>query len=652
MRSFRKVLIANRGDVAVRVIRACRLLHIDTVAVYSAADENSVHAEIADEAVDIGLSPATDSYLNQRRILEAAVATGADAIHPGFGFLAENAEFAALCEKSGIVFIGPSPSVMSMMASKSQAKQVVEALGIPTIPGHAADTQDPQELAEAAATIGYPVMIKAAAGGGGMGIRIVESSAQFLESLESVCREAESAFGNRQVLLEKYMPSVRHIEIQIIGDSHGTVLHCYERECSLQRRRQKVIEEAPSPSLSEKLRQRILDAAVQIAKHIHYVGVGTVEFIVPTLSEEFYFLEVNPRLQVEHGITELITGLDLVTTQIEVAEGKPLAIEQANISVHGHAIECRLNAEDPLSNFSPETGTVEYWEPGSAVGLRVDSGIRTGSEVTSWYDSMLAKMMIHAEDRDTALGRMSRCLNHTKILGVTTNQHFLRALIGHPAYANNNVSTRFIDEELEDMVPVPDPLEVHRLLIVAAAHNGRAKKIGGGSAYPTELNTNALLLGRTHHVRLIATKPDIIGASVDEIEYDVRVLSHDDDGSRLRISIAGHSRCYTVKSRDKFTFVFVPGLGSWVVQDLPRLSPRSGARTAGNYVAAMTGVVRGVFVEKGSNVKAGQSLLVLESMKMETTIQAEGDGVVKTLAVKNGDVVEKDMLLVDVEHQS
>ena len=446
-----KILIANRGEIAIRVMRACHDAGIRSVAVYSDCDKTAYHVRLADEAYHVGPSPSVESYLKQGKIIEIARQADVKAIHPGYGFLAENAEFARLCEKNGIIFIGPKSETIALLGDKLAARQMATKAGLPVVPGAEFDNTDMKIVAEKAAEIGYPVLIKAAAGGGGKGMRIVRSESDLTESLESAIREAGSAFGDGRVYLEKYLEKPRHIEIQILTDSHGNAVYLGERECSIQRRHQKVIEESPSPIVSQELRKRMGEAAVNIARESGYLGAGTVEFLVDQ-DMNFYFLEVNTRLQVEHPVTEMVTGIDLVREQIRIAEGRPMTISQEEISSRGHAIECRVYAEDPHQDFMPSTGRItEYREP-SGPGIRVDSGVVAGSEIPMFYDPIISKLIVWGRDRKEAIERMLRALSEYRISGVHTTVGFGCSVMRSPRFHMGDYATDFIDVEFPERI--------------------------------------------------------------------------------------------------------------------------------------------------------------------------------------------------------
>lgn len=440
---FKKVLVANRGEIAVRIMRACRELGVSTVGVYSEADRRAFFALYADEAHPLGPAPAKDSYLNIDKIISIAKQSGADAIHPGYGFLAENANFARACEEAGIVFVGPSSEIISAMGSKVRAREIMSQAGVPVVPGTGA-ISDPVKAAEAAREIGYPVLIKASAGGGGIGMRVVEDTRELLHAIEHTQSSALSAFGEPTVYIEKYVRHPRHIEFQVLGDHQGNLIHLCERECSIQRRHQKVIEESPSPVMTPDLRAEMADAALRAARAVNYTNAGTVEFIYS--QGKFYFLEMNTRLQVEHALTEVLTGVDLVKAQIQIAAGEPLTLRQEDIRQHGWALECRVCAEDPLANFTPTPGTIRGYRSPGGIGVRVDSGVHMGYPIPPYYDSLISKLVVYGRDRREVLERTRRALFEYVILGVTTNLPFLKAVIENKDFQSGDYSTHFIEE--------------------------------------------------------------------------------------------------------------------------------------------------------------------------------------------------------------
>ncbi|MEX2402672.1 MAG: acetyl-CoA carboxylase biotin carboxylase subunit [Balneolales bacterium] len=469
MPDIKKVLIANRGEIAVRVMRTCHDLGIQTVAVYSGPDETSMHVLLADESVLIGNAPSSESYLVMEKIIDAAKETGADAIHPGYGFLSENAVFARLCQKENIIFIGPSPEVIEIMGDKTRARQRMDAAGVASPPGTVNVLERMEEAEKVAKQIGYPVLIKAAAGGGGKGMRIVHEMADLKKNITAARSEAKNAFGDGRVYIEKYLESPRHVEFQIIADHGGNMLHLFDRECSIQRRHQKVIEEAPCSFLTPELRAEMATAALTVAKACNYTNAGTVEFLVDK-HHNFYFLEVNTRLQVEHPVTEMITGLDLVALQIKVAENKPLSMAQEDIYINGHAIECRVSAEDPAENFLPSTGRLNTHIIPSGPGIRVDAGVREGQEVSIYYDPLISKLMAHGENRDQAIGRMNRALQEYQIAGLKTTIPFCQFVMGHPAFTASKYNTHFVGEHFApSQLELTEDESVNEIAAISAA---------------------------------------------------------------------------------------------------------------------------------------------------------------------------------------
>ncbi len=476
MNPLTKILIANRGEIAVRIMRACQELGIRTVAIYSEADANTLHVRLADEAIPIGAAAPQESYLRGDRIIAAAKAADAQAIHPGFGFLSENAGFADAVREAGLIFVGPNGSAIRQMGSKTRARAIMQIAGVPVVPGYEGGIE--ADFGEAAGTIGYPVLVKASAGGGGKGMRIVRDPRELPDAVDSAHREAEKAFGDPAIFLEKYIEGARHIELQVFGDGQGHVVHLFERECSTQRRHQKIVEEAPSPLLDDDLRQRMGQAAVAAARAVDYTNAGTIEFIVDPQTREFYFLEMNTRLQVEHPITEMITGLDLVKLQLDVAVGKALPFSQEMVLARGHALECRVYAEDAANGFLPAVGPVLLAKFPSMPGVRVDTGVETGDEISIHYDPMMAKIIAYGRDRADTIRKMEAALRNTIILGVTTNICFLRDVLAHPVFQRGAVTTDFIEEEFAEWQPrLSDKTDL--ALIAAALSEGRQAESGG-----------------------------------------------------------------------------------------------------------------------------------------------------------------------------
>ncbi len=665
VRSFEKVLVANRGEIARRVMRTLREMGIASVAVYSDADVAAPHVRDADEGVRIGAAASAESYLSIDRILEAAGRVGADAVHPGYGFLAENAEFAARCAEAGLVFIGPGVDAIRRMGSKIEAKTIMLEAGVPVIPGFSAVGLSDREIAEQAREVGYPILVKASAGGGGKGMRIVSAPEALPDALAAARREAKGAFGDDTLLIERYFEATRHVELQIFGDEHGQVIHCFERECSIQRRHQKVIEEAPSPALDEALRRRMGAAAVAAGKAIGYLGAGTVEFILDR-SGDFYFLEVNTRLQVEHPVTEATTGLDLVRMQIDVAQGRPLLVEQEDLAISGHAIEVRLYAEDPSKDFLPATGRVALWSVPELPGLRVDSGVEAGSEIGVHYDPMLAKVIAHGATREQARRRLVRGLRQLGLGGVVTNRDFLLAVLEHPAFCEAELDTHFIERHLPpETRSTPVDACVRRLHAIGATlalYLARRQQPGPlPPSIPSGWRNNrwrsheqVFRLGEeslevryiahaSGHFEVEAGEPgesgERVSSDVCEVERHGDVLIAEIDGVRRRFQLAEDGDRIVVQGADA-TSEF---------ECVPRFPPPTGEQIAGGCAAPMTGVIRKVCVAVGDAVEEGALLLVLEAMKMEHQLVAHAAGVVAELRVEEGQMVDPDDVLVVVE---
>ena len=654
-KSIQKVLVANRGEIARRVMRTCRKMGIGTVAVFSDADADMPFVREADEAVRLGPAPSTESYLRIDRILEAAARTQSDAIHPGYGFLAENAQFAQACTEAGVIFIGPTPDAIRAMGSKREAKALVEKAGVPVIPGYDGASQDPKVLAEKAIGIGFPVLLKASAGGGGKGMKLVREEAGLADAIASAARESQSAFGDGTLLVEKYIDDPRHVEIQILGDSHGELIHLNERECSIQRRHQKIIEETPSPALDAALRNQMGEAAVRCGKAIGYQNAGTVEFILGP-DRQFYFLEVNTRLQVEHPVTECVTGLDLVEEQILVAQGEPLRLSQEAVPFEGAAVEVRLYAEDPAAGFLPQSGTIIDWHLPAAEGIRIDGGVETGSEVGINYDPMLAKIIASGESRALALQRMRRALRSLSVQGVTTNREFLLRVLDHPSFISGDIDTHFIDRYLQSELGTGPSLDDARRAAVAAALAGqqtRDRERALVPHVPSGWRNNYHTPQTVEYVsRELGIRVDYrhLGDSrftvwTDETEHDVRVIAW--EPPRLTLEEGGHRWEARVVSDGDRTYVHGPHLDVGLVEK-PRFPDRSAMIPAGGCVAPMPGKVVELRVAEGDTVQAGQVLLIMEAMKMEHSVTAPQDGEVAKVTVTTGDQVGADALLVVV----
>ena len=651
---FRKTLIANRGEIACRVIETCRRLGVATVAVYSAADRHAMHVQEADEAVFIGPAPAAESYLDMDRILDAAKRSGAEAIHPGYGFLSENSEFARRCRKAKIVFIGPTPESMVAMASKSAAKALMEKAGVPVVPGYHGDDQSKKTLEVEAKRIGFPLMIKATAGGGGKGMRVVHEAGDFSAALDGARREAKNAFGDDTVLLEKYIEHPRHIEFQVFGDTHGNAVHVFERECSLQRRFQKVVEETPSPFLDEATRGKMGEAAVAAARAVDYVNAGTIEFIVGA-DKSFYFMEMNTRLQVEHPITEETTGFDLVEWQLHIANGEKIPLAQKRITRSGHAIEVRLYAENAAKDFLPVTGRIETFATPGEDYVRVDTGVRSGDDISIFYDPMIAKISVYGEDRMQAVQRLSETLARTAVFGMVTNLPLLRGIARHPGFASGDYDTGFIERELDTLLERPIP----GAAAVAAAAAALWTPHADGEAGPWQ--ADGWRIDGSRGWRLVAT--DMAGN-----EHDVRVTGtpraftldwrgerHDaatapTGGDAWRITLDGEPHDARVLSWGRHYQVAFDGVAHEFDLASP-FSPRgaTAADTATHPVSPMPGRVVAVHVKEGDAVAEGQALLVLEGMKMEYTVKAGVAGRIEAVRHAEGDMVEAETPLVDIK---
>jgi len=657
---FTKILIANRGEIACRVIATCQRLGIATVAVYSDADRNARHVRLADEAVAIGPAPARESYLRADAILDAARRTGAQAIHPGYGFLSENADFAQACAEAGIVFIGPSAAAIRAMGDKSAAKALMQQAGVPLTPGYHGDAQDPAFLREQADGIGYPVLIKASAGGGGKGMRKVEDSAAFTDALASCQREAQSAFGNAHVLVEKYVERPRHIEIQVFGDSHGNVVYLFERDCSVQRRHQKVLEEAPAPGMTAERRAAMGKAAVDAARAVNYVGAGTVEFIAGP-DGDFYFMEMNTRLQVEHPVTECITGTDLVEWQLRVASGAPVPLQQEQLQINGHALEARLYAEDADKGFLPSTGTLRHLRlPVGSAHVRVDAGVEQGDAITPFYDPMIAKLIVWDVDRDAALRRMQQALAECEVVGVTTNAAFLRRLVMTDSFANAKLDTALIEREQAALAPrqgAADPA-LWALAAVAAVSTEPAASVDARDPHSPWQARDGWRLGQRAARRLTLEQGGTQQVVAVEghggswtIEVDGTPVSATGRllGERLALQVGETLHRARVVRDGSELYLF----GSDGVQRVTLHDPVSEAdhsvADAGSLVAPMPGRIVATLLAPGTQVVRGTPLLVLEAMKMEHTLQAPADGTVQGYRVKAGDQVADGAILVDFE---
>lgn len=652
---FKKLLIANRGEIACRVAATARRLAVRTVAVYSDADANANHVRACDESVYIGGSAPKDSYLRWEKILEAAKATGAEAVHPGYGFLSENEEFAQACADAGLVFIGPPPSAIKAMGLKAASKQLMEAAGVPLVPGYHDHDQDPALLQREADRIGYPVLIKASAGGGGKGMRAVDRSEDFAAALASCQREAINSFGDDAVLIEKYVQRPRHIEIQVFGDTHGDCVYLFERDCSVQRRHQKVLEEAPAPGMTESMRQQMGAAAVAAAKAVNYVGAGTVEFIVEQRdggAMNFFFMEMNTRLQVEHPVTEAITGLDLVEWQLRVASGEPLPLKQADLKIHGHAIEARICAENPDNDFLPATGTLQVYRKPQAMAfergtVRIDDGMREGGEISPFYDSMIAKLIVHGATRDEALARLDTALAQVHIVGVQTNVQFLRGVLATASFAKADLDTALIEREravLFDREPLGASLAAAASIARTLLDERETRtsdpfsRRDGWRSHGTTARIFAFdFRGETQTATLRYLHDGTLTLDVGGVS-GLLVIDTLPDG-RIALSFDGERHTLDVYERQSVAHVFT-GKGATRIAAIDRLAHAGDTQAEGGRLTApMPGKVVSFAVKAGDKVTRGQPLAVMEAMKMEHTIAAPADGTVEELLYAPGDQV-------------
>ncbi|MBR9862242.1 MAG: acetyl-CoA carboxylase biotin carboxylase subunit [Rhodobacteraceae bacterium] len=651
--AFSKVLVANRGEIAVRILRSIKDAGYKSIAVFSEADSEAPHVALADEAVCIGPPQVGQSYLNIDAILDAAARTGADAIHPGYGFLSENDGFAQACQDAGIVFIGPSPEAIRLMGNKRVAKQHMVDAGVPCIPGYQGADQSDATLMAEAERIGFPLMIKAAAGGGGRGMRLVQALSDVKGALVSARSEAASAFGSEELILEKAVVSGRHIEIQIAADQSGAAVHLGERDCSIQRRHQKVVEEAPSPFVDEELRAAMGEVAVNAAKACQYYGVGTVEFLVDA-ERNFYFLEMNTRLQVEHPVTELVTGTDLVDWQLQIAAGADLPLAQDDIRLSGHAIEIRLYAENPNEGFMPQTGNIHHWAVAQGAGVRTDSGITTGMEISPFYDPMLAKVITFGRNREEARRRLVRAIEDTKILGVQTNKAFLGQILDDPRFVEGQATTAFIDDEtLKKTTTAAAPDTDTIALAAVLLHTQR----GGSQHDPWRWSNSAgvavamrLGNGEDNWRVEVEAKDDGFDVSIDGTGHRVSLHRIDEAAACVTLDGIRQDICFAISGDD----IFLDARGQYLRLSDGTYAPARSQDSAGSgrITANMEGQVISVTVAEGDAVTKGQTLLVIEAMKMEHRLLADGDGCVATVSAQVGTQVRKGQLMVELELHS
>ncbi|ANQ83833.1 acetyl-CoA carboxylase biotin carboxylase subunit [Azoarcus olearius] len=667
---FTKILIANRGEIACRVIKTARKMGIKTVAVYSEADKDALHVDLADEAVCIGPAPSKDSYLVMDRIIAACKQTGAEAVHPGYGFLSENAEFSRRLEEEGIKFIGPKHYSVAKMGDKIESKKLAIEAKVNTIPGYNDAIAGPAEAVEIAKKIGYPVMIKASAGGGGKGLRVAYNDEQAFEGFSSCVNEARNSFGDDRVFIEKYVLEPRHIEIQVLGDSHGNYVYLNERDCSIQRRHQKVIEEAPSPFVDAEMRKAMGEQAVALARAVNYESAGTVEFVVSGATKEFYFLEMNTRLQVEHPVTELITGLDLVEQMIRVAAGEKLPLSQADVKINGWAMECRINAEDPFRGFLPSTGRLVRFQPPAEVDgqVRVDTGVYDGGEISMFYDSMIAKLIVHGATRDQAIGRMRDALNAFVIRGISSNIPFQAALMQHPRFCSGNFNTGFIAEEFPkgfdaSMVPHDDPALL--AAVAAYVHRSyidRAARVSGqlpGHERAVGNEWVVIRLGTDNQNELLpVTATPVAGGYAVTLNGETYTIKSDwqlgqalfngtCNGNEFTLQVERHKMRYRLFHWGTQADFLVMSKRAAELQSLmPVKLPPDLSKFL---LSPMPGLLREVSVSEGQEVKAGEKLAVIEAMKMENLLKAEQDGKVKKVVIKPGASLAVDDVIIEFE---
>ncbi len=662
---FNKILIANRGEIACRVIKTARRMGIRTVAVYSEADANARHVRLADEAVLLGPAAARESYLVADRILDAARRTGAQAVHPGYGFLSENADFSEACAANGITFIGPPASAIRAMGSKSEAKKLMGKAAVPLTPGYHGDDQTPALLHREADQIGYPVLIKAAAGGGGKGMRLVDRSEDFPDALASCKREAISSFGDEHVLIEKYITKPRHIEIQVFADTLGNCVYLFERDCSVQRRHQKVLEEAPAPGMAPERRRQMGEAAVAAAKAVGYVGAGTVEFIA-NQDGSFYFMEMNTRLQVEHPVTEMITGQDLVEWQLRVAAGQPLPLAQEQLQIRGHALEARIYAEDASKGFLPSTGKlIRLSPPAESLNVRVDTGVEEGDEITPYYDPMIAKLIVWDEHRDAALARMRKALADYQVAGVTTNIDFLSRLVACPAFAGADLDTGLIERQRDFLFPATQAVPADALLVATVGellweqHAAKlAAKTSGDPWSPWHARDGWRM--NLSAARMIGFRDgdSLVEAQVHYLrdQWQITINGHSTlargkklDGDRIAVDLDDRRLIASVVAVDDKRHVFLQGATYILLRDDPLHLVEAGGAHGGGLTAPMPGKVVALLAQPGQKVDKGTPLLILEAMKMEHTITAPAAGTVKAFCYAAGEQVADGAALVEFE---
>lgn len=667
-----KLLVANRGEIAIRIFKTCSEMGISTVAVFSDADENSLFVKMADEAVRIGGKQPKESYLEIEKIINAAKQIGANAIHPGYGFLSENAAFAQRVIEEGLIWIGPNPQAIEIMGSKIGAKKIMQAHNVPTIPGYQGEDQSETTIKTKAIEIGFPVLLKASAGGGGKGMRIVREEKELGKAIAEAKAEAQSSFNDDTLLIEKYFDSSRHIEFQIFGDKHGNALHLFERECSIQRRYQKVIEESPSPFITESTRQKMSEAAVSACKAIQYDNAGTVEFIVAP-DQSFYFLEVNTRLQVEHPVTEETTGLDLVRLQIEVAQGKEIPFKQNEIKQSGHAIEVRLYAEDPINNFLPVNGKILDWIPSKTEGLRYDTGIESGSEISTFYDPMIAKIIAKGSNRNEAITRLHKALQETICTGFTTNKNFLISILENQDFIQANFDTHFLDNKFQykgeqysqETIDILTCALIHFRFLQRVKNRTLAQGVPSGwrnNVYQAQQEKYSYqgfeFLGsynnKNNELHISFAEKKFISKSDSCHSANKQHHSERSEESRtewLTFEINNIKRKYFISQKDNQYFIQSPTLGQIVLNYVERFTLPIEETIKGGYIAPMPGEITTVLVKQGDSIKSGDALLKMISMKMESTIEAHSDGEIEEIYVSEKQFVEAGTLLLKMKEE-
>lgn len=664
MSHFNKILIANRGEIAVRIMKTARRMGIQTVAVYSEPDSQALHRNTADESIRIGGADLSDSYLNIPAIIAAAEESGAEAIHPGYGFLAENPAFVAACEEAGITFIGPASDVMKLMGNKIEARAFVKSINVPVTEGH---TGSPEELSKLKDTLNYPILIKAAAGGGGKGMRIVRNASEFDHALETTAREAKNYFGDGTVYIEKYLDDPRHIEVQILGDSHGGCIHLFERECSVQRRYQKIIEESPSVTLNDELRREMGESAVAIGKQTKYRNAGTIEFLVDN-NLNYYFLEMNTRIQVEHPVTELVTGIDIVEEQIRIAAGEKLRFQQQDIKQTGNAVECRIYAENPENNFMPSPGTITLYKEPRLEMVRIDSSLNSEAVIESFFDPMIAKVITHAGSRNEAAAQMMEALQHYIIQGIHTNIPYLKKVLQHQAYRKNEISTKFCDEHTEEFNELlqAEKAAIPKTLVAAAYYFAQSFLLSDDNAdsvwrqtgyWRNYLHKKITIDDEEVTLSDFSSTPPGVSFSVNDDRVQVSLLRY--ENNLIKFSCCNRQiEAYVSRGRDGNVYITIAGREFTVSdplllnhgEDLPAFAAAA-LRSSDDIVSPMPGKVIKVNAKEGQTVKKGDILLIVEAMKMENSVAAIRDGIVEKVSVKQGEKVDTATVLVHLKKE-